>query len=454
MFCGHCGFKNEDGAVFCGNCGERLESSAVNPIPKIEKPVREEPVQEIVEEKVSEIPIPTAPKIERPVQKTPVKEEPEETIPEASARKKKGHLGCILFLIFCFLLLLGAGGVWGYFRFFRKQTLPLDAYLKVKFTGPSGYAKAGAELDWDAIEADYGKKLHFTSEAKEDGIARKYATPIDYLKEAVSAPSFDEDSDIEDGESIGYKWSVDEEEVADYLNCKIKVKDQKVKAHIKEKAEEKDLLEEITVETKGTVNGSGYLVLSDFPEGLSEEDFTIEPDAGLKNGDRVEISLAKDSAYYMEKCGFLPSKKKRTYTVSGLQEESAAPQSPTESIENGFGNAGEAPSGTANSFRTDTVPEFLCPYSSNRLITRQDVESLMTQYPATMFPGQRNITQMVVNEMYARYGYAFKDQGLTDYFSQFSWYANNWNKTSDMDSIYPRMSQIEKQNIDFLKTFH
>ena len=420
MFCGHCGFKNEDGAVFCGNCGERLESSAVNPIPKIEKPV-----QEIVEE----------------------------TIPEAPARKKKGHLGCILFLIFCFLLLLGAGGIWGYFRFFRKQTLPLDAYLKVEFTGPSGYAKAGAELDWDAIEAEYGKKLHFTSEAKEDGIARKYATPIDYLKEAVSAPSFDEDSDIEDGESIGYKWSVNEEEVADYLNCKIKVKDQKVKAHIKEKAEEKDLLEEITVETKGTVNGSGYLVLSDFPEGLSEEDFTIEPDAGLKNGDRVEISLAKDSAYYMEKCGFLPSKKKRTYTVSGLQEESAA-QSPTESIENGFGNAGEAPSGTANSFRTDTVPEFLCPYSSNRLITRQDVESLMAQYPATMFPGQRSITQMVVNEMYARYGYAFKDQGLTDYFSQFSWYANNWNKTSDMDSIYPRMSQIEKQNIDFLKTFH
>ena len=357
-------------------------------------------------------------------------------------------------MILCFLLLLGAGGVWGYFRFFRKQTLPLDAYLKVEFTGPSGYAKAGAELDWDAIEADYGKKLHFTSEAKEDGIARKYATPIDYLKEAVSAPSFDEDSDIEDGESIGYKWSVNEEEVADYLNCKIKVKDQKVKAHIKEKAEEKDLLEEITVETEGTVNGSGYLVLSDFPEGLSEEDFTIEPDSGLKNGDRVEISLAKDSSYYMEKCGFLPSKKKRTYTVSGLQEESAATQNPTESLENGFGNAGEAPSGTANSFRTDTVPEFLCPYSSSRLITRQDVESLMAQYPATMFPGQRNITQMVVNEMYARYGYAFKDQGLTDYFSQFSWYANNWNKTSDMDSIYPRMSQIEKQNIDFLKTFH
>ena len=183
MFCGHCGFKNEDGAVFCGNCGERLESTTVNPIPKIEKPVREEQVQEI----------------------------PKETIPEAPVRKKKGHLGCILFLIFCFLLLLGAGGVWGYFRFFRKQTLPLDAYLKVEFTGPSGYAKAGAELDWDAIEADYGKKLHFTSEAKEDGIARKYATPIDYLKEAVSAPSFDEDSDIEDGESIGYKWSVNEE---------------------------------------------------------------------------------------------------------------------------------------------------------------------------------------------------------------------------------------------------
>ena len=44
MFCGYCGFKNEDGAVFCGRCGKRLEGeenaahSAPSPASPEQKP--------------------------------------------------------------------------------------------------------------------------------------------------------------------------------------------------------------------------------------------------------------------------------------------------------------------------------------------------------------------------------------------------------------------------------
>ena len=98
--------------------------------------------------------------------------------------------------------------------------------------------------------------------------------------------------------------------------------------------------------------------------------------------------------------------------------------------------------------------EYLCPYSSSRLITKQDMTGLMAQYPNYLFPGQRSVAQMIVNEMYARYGYEFKDEELKNYFEQYYWYSSIWYRNPNMDSIYPQMSAIEKKNVDFLKTYH
>ena len=61
---------------------------------------------------------------------------------------------------------------------------------------------------------------------------------------------------------------------------------------------------------------------------------------------------------------------------------------------------------------------------------------------------------MIVNEMYARHGYQFKDQELTNYFERRSWYSSITYRNPQMDSIYPQMSEIEKKNVDFLKTYH
>ena len=43
--------------------------------------------------------------------------------------------------------------------------------------------------------------------------------------------------------------------------------------------------------------GNGYVTLKSLPEKLQEEDFKIEPNQDLKNGDNVKISLKADPSY-------------------------------------------------------------------------------------------------------------------------------------------------------------
>lgn len=53
--------------------------------------------------------------------------------------------------------------------------------------------------------------------------------------------------------------------------------------------------------------------------------------------------------------------------------------------------------------------------------------------------------RIIRNQLYARHGYIFKSQDLTDYFSQFDWYSPS---SSDVTS---KLSDIELKNVDFIK---
>ena len=466
MFCGYCGFKNEDGAVFCGRCGKKLEGeenvahSAPSPASQEQKPENVQMKQaDSIPPKMVAIPKETVP--EAPLPQAPLPEIPlpeiREPLPVEKPKKKKGCL-IPLILFFLFLILLGGGAVWGYLNFFKKVSIPLDGYLNVRFEGPDGYAKGVAEIDWKALENDYGEKLHFTSAAKEDGIARKYDSPVAYLEEVISPPTLEKEEAISNGEQIGYKWDINEEELSAYLNCKLKYADKKVKAHTGEKATEEDIFKKIDIQTVGYANGQGYINLEDFPEGIEAEDFTIEPNSNLSNGDTVTISLKKDPSYYLEKCGILPSKTEMSYTVSGLIEETTAtPETATPEeteVQAAVPGAEAYGGGSMRGAAIASSGDYICSFSASRLLTREDVEAMMIVYPNTYFPGERSVTQMMVNEMYARHGYVFKDQALNDYFNQYAWYRNNPVRNPQMDSIYPQMSAIEKQNVDYLKTFH
>lgn len=490
MFCRKCGFKNDDDAVFCGRCGERMEEEEPQeelrfPQPSLKEAHSSDVVQqeEVYQE---EAPVPSLQSMRRdafqedpaPLRRDAFQEDPaplrQDAFQEEDApvkEKKKFPILLLIIPLFLILLLLGAGGIWAYLNIFQKTSVPLDGYLKVEFTGPSGYAKAEAEIDWEALEKDYGKKLSFTKLAKEEGIARKYDSPVAYLEDTIFPPSLDKEEGIENGEQIAYQWSVDDKEISSYVNCKLKYNDKKVKAHTDGKTEEEDIFRKMEIKAEGS-NGKGYVTLKSLPEKLQEEDFKIEPNQDLKNGDNVKISLKEDPSYYFEKCGILPAKKTMTYQVSGLTEESIAESqspfaTPTESVAESESQVAETPAvPIAPTAPVPVTPpsgqdrlqamdaEYLCSYSASRLITKQDMDVLMAQYPSSIFPGQRTVAQMIVNEMYARHGYQFKDQELTNYFERRSWYSSITYRNPQMDSIYPQMSEIEKKNVDFLKTYH
>ena len=60
----------------------------------------------------------------------------------------------------------------------------------------------------------------------------------------------------------------------------------------------------------------------------------------------------------------------------------------------------------------------------------------------------RKELEIMRNSIYARYGYRFNRADLLEYFSRYSWYSPT---TDDMESIYNRMNDNEKYNIEFIK---
>lgn len=99
--------------------------------------------------------------------------------------------------------------------------------------------------------------------------------------------------------------------------------------------------------------------------------------------------------------------------------------------------------------------EYLCKYSSEREITRQEIETYINaDYSAYNFPGGRTIVQMIINEMYAKKGYQFADDELNQYFNGKEWYTSIYDKSNDMDGIYKSMSSVELANIKLLQEYY
>ena len=94
--------------------------------------------------------------------------------------------------------------------------------------------------------------------------------------------------------------------------------------------------------------------------------------------------------------------------------------------------------------------DFLCPEAITKVLNEEDVEKLKNAVYVNL-PQDKDIIQMVINEIYARNGYCFENQELQAYFDAKSWYVPSTDSEADMDSIYAGMSEIDKANIDMLK---
>lgn len=92
---------------------------------------------------------------------------------------------------------------------------------------------------------------------------------------------------------------------------------------------------------------------------------------------------------------------------------------------------------------------YLNSETSIRVLTLQDVE-VMKAGSYDNLPEGKSMIQMVINEMYARYGFRFTNQNIQNYFESKEWYQNITERSMNVDEIYQKMTDIEKANIEFL----
>lgn len=328
--------------------------------------------------------------------------EEEQIFPEASSPKvepsntetKPGQYipGLVIFT----LVVIAGGG----FLLLRPKNhgIDLNSYLKIQSIGTDGQGTLEAEMDWDALLEKEKEKIHYSKEAEEGFLPLLYPEAVDYAKNIIMLPDFSQTTDLKNGDTVQYHWDFSEESVK---NLAIPL----------------------------SLKGGSYKV-----SGLTKEDEKKASDATDSNKENTseQASLAEN-----KKEGDMEQS-----TVSMEMQADANTQADA--------NAQPGAEGGNVAVQTPATGEYLYAESASRLLTTADVSNFQARYPNSMFPGERSITQMIINEMYARHGYIFKDQALTDYFAQKSWYIP---RTADMEEIYPVMNDVEQANVTLLRTY-
>lgn len=322
--------------------------------------------------------------------------EEEQIFPEASSPKvepsntetKPGQYipGLVIFA----LVVIAGGG----FLLLRPKNhgIDLNSYLKIQSIGSDGQGTLEAEMDWDALLEKEKENIRYSKEAEEGFLPLLYPDAIDYAKNIIMLPDFSQTTDLKNGDTVQYHWDFSEESAK---NLAIPL----------------------------SLKGGSYKV-----SGLTKEDEKKISDTTDQNkeNDSEEASLAEN------------------------EKESTMEQSTVSTETQADANAQPGAEGGNAAVQNPATGEYLYAESASRLLSTADVSNFQSQYPNSMFPGERSITQMIINEMYARHGYIFKDQTLTDYFAQKSWYIP---RTADMEEIYPVMNDVEQANVTLLRTY-
>ena len=280
----------------------------------------------------------------------------------------------------------------------KNHGIDLNSYLKIQSIGADGQGTLEVEMDWDALLEKEKENIHYSKEAEEGFLPLLYPEAVDYAKNIIMLPDFSQTTDLKNGDTVQYRWDFSEESVK---NLAIPL----------------------------SLKGGSYKV-----SGLTKEDEKKASDATDPNKENAseQASLPEN-----EKEGAMEQSTVSTETRSDTNAQPGA-------------NVQTGAEGGNASVQTPTTGEYLYAESASRLLSTADVSNFQARYPNSMFPGERSITQMIINEMYARHGYIFKDQALTDYFAQKSWYIP---RTADMEKIYPVMNAVEQANVTLLRTY-
>lgn len=333
MRCRVCGSNNEDGSKFCWNCGNKLTEQSETRSSSVNQPGIQQNSGDVQHNQVG-----TPPKqVRMPQRQVPPggfdwengKKMAEERLQKGKniadgcvgqlkrvaenqtitdklkkiSKKTWGIIGACVALVLVLLIVIAL----------HKPTVNLNDYLKVTYGGYDGGGVAYTEIDWNSMKEDFENKISYKR-----GIAQTGGmTPIDIIMEYTNANIEGKNEKLSNGDKVSYTWKVDKDAIAKLIKCKIKYSDGSKKVSGLKEMELFDPFKNLKVTFSG-VEPNGEADIEYNGDMLSEYDFTCDKTSGLKNGDKIKISLTEDAGYYVDQYNKAPSVLEKEYKVKNL----------------------------------------------------------------------------------------------------------------------------------------
>ena len=333
MRCRVCGSNNEDGSKFCWNCGNKLTEQSETRSSSVNQPGIQQNSGDVQHNQVG-----TPPKQVRiPQRQVPPggfdwengKKMAEERLQKGKniadgcvgqlkrvaenqtitdklkkiSKKTWGIIGACVALVLVLLIVIAL----------HKPTVNLNDYLKVTYGGYDGGGVAYTEIDWNSMKEDFENKISYKRGMAQTG----GMTPIDIIMEYTNANIEGKNEKLSNGDKVSYTWKVDKDAIAKLIKCKIKYSDGSKKVSGLKEMELFDPFKNLKVTFSG-VEPNGEADIEYNGDMLSEYDFTCDKTSGLKNGDKIKISLTEDAGYYVDQYNKAPSVLEKEYKVKNL----------------------------------------------------------------------------------------------------------------------------------------
>lgn len=333
MRCRVCGSNNEDGSKFCWNCGNKLTEQSETRSSSVNQPGIQQNSGDVQHNQVG-----TPPKqVRMPQRQVPPggfdwengKKMAEEWLQKGKniadgcvgqlkrvaenqtitdklkkiSKKTWGIIGACVALVLVLLIVIAL----------HKPTVNLNDYLKVTYGGYDGGGVAYTEIDWNSMKEDFENKISYKRGMAQTG----GMTPIDIIMEYTNANIEGKNEKLSNGDKVSYTWKVDKDAIAKLIKCKIKYSDGSKKVSGLKEMELFDPFKNLKVTFSG-VEPNGEADIEYNGDMLSEYDFTCDKTSGLKNGDKIKISLTEDAGYYVDQYNKAPSVLEKEYKVKNL----------------------------------------------------------------------------------------------------------------------------------------
>ncbi len=211
----------------------------------------------------------------------------------------------------------------------KREVIDLNKYVQVEYEGYDSIGTAVASFDTKALKRDVMNNLELTKagvksydflveQAEENG----FSSDTPELLVSCLDGGFDKADNLSNGDTITYKWDIDEERIENLFKCNIVFSDIEFEVESLKEVKTVDLFDDINLVFSGT--SPQVYVKTKGSSGYRDVYFDMVPDNtyGLKNGDTVKLVVSGDASevesYMLEKYHVRPESLEKEYTVEGL----------------------------------------------------------------------------------------------------------------------------------------